>query len=85
MSKGHGIGWAVKQMIKGGRVGRADWKYMGMYLALQVPDEHSKMTEPYVYMMTARGEIRPWVPAQVQLLATDWEAVDATGPEEETP
>ena len=48
-----------------------------MYLELQVPDAHSKMTEPYVYMRTAQGGLIPWLCSQADLLANDWEVAEA--------
>lgn len=68
----NGIGWAVKQMHDGNRVARAGWNGKNMYLELQVPDAHSKMTLPYVYMRTAQGDLVPWLCSQTDLLATDW-------------
>jgi hypothetical protein len=47
-----------------------------MWLELQTPDEHSKMTLPYVYMSTAQGDLVPWLCSQTDLLATDWEIVE---------
>lgn len=67
------IGWAVKQLHDGRRVCRAGWNGKGMSLALQVPDEHSKMTLPYVYMHTVQGALVPWLCSQTDLLAVDWE------------
>jgi hypothetical protein len=67
------IGWAVKQLHNGGRVRRSGWNGKGMWLELQRPDEHSKMTLPYVYMSTAQGDLVPWLCSQTDLLATDWE------------
>lgn len=67
------IGWAVKQMHNGERVRRRGWNGKGMYLELQVPDAHSKMTLPYVYMKTADANLVPWLCSQTDLLATDWE------------
>ncbi len=66
------IGWAVSQMHGGTRVSRSGWNGKGMYLELQVPDAHSKMTLPYVYMFTAQGDLVPWLCSQTDLLATDW-------------
>jgi Protein of unknown function (DUF2829) len=68
------IGWAVKQMQNGSRVRRAGWNGKGMWLALQVPDEHSKMGLPYVYMSTVGGKLVPWLCSQTDLLAADWES-----------
>lgn len=70
---GNGIGWAVKQMQDGQRVARAGWNGKGMWLALQVPDAHSKMGLPYVYMSTVTGQLVPWLCSQTDLLAADWE------------
>lgn len=67
-----GIGWAIKQLRDGELVCREGWNGKGMWLALQRPDEHSKMTEPYVYMKTAQGGLIPWLCSQADLLATDW-------------
>lgn len=67
------IGWAIKNMRNGARVCRRGWNGKGMYLMLQVPDAHSKMTLPYVFMRTAQGDLVPWLCSQTDLLATDWE------------
>ena len=71
------IGWAVKEMQNGSRVCRSGWNGKNMYLELQVPDAHSKMTLPYVYMRTAQGDLVPWLCSQTDLLATDWEIAQA--------
>lgn len=71
----HGIGWAVKQMHNGCCVARAGWNGKNMWLQLQVPDSHSKMTLPYVYMNTADNHFVPWLCSQTDLLAIDWELV----------
>jgi hypothetical protein len=70
------IGWAIDQLRAGDRVRRAGWNDKGMYLTLQVPDAHSKMTLPYVYISTARGALVPWVCSQADLLDDDWELVE---------
>ena len=73
------IGWAVKQLWDGKRVARAGWNGRGMWLELQVPDERSKMTLPYVFMSTAQGDLVPWLCSQTDLLATDWEMAYSVG------
>lgn len=67
------IGDAVQEMHNGGRVCRKGWNGKGMWVELQVPDDNSKMTLPYVFMMTAQGQLVPWTCSQSDLLATDWE------------
>ncbi len=71
----NGIGWAVKQMQDGKKVTRAGWNGPNQYLELQIPDEHSKMRKPYVYISPVDGELVPWLASQTDLLATDWEVV----------
>jgi len=70
------IGQAIRALRDGKRIARAGWNGKNMYLELQVPDEHSKMTLPYVYMRTAQGDLVPWLCSQTDLLANDWEIVD---------
>jgi hypothetical protein len=74
----HDIGWAVKQLWNGERVVRAGWNGKGMYLELQRPDAHSKMSLPYVYMKTADSNLVPWLCSQTDLLATDWALADSS-------
>jgi len=70
------IGWAIKQMWDGNKVQRRGWNGPGQYLELQVPDEHSKMTLPYIYITTVQGDLVPWLASQTDILATDWERVE---------
>lgn len=59
----------------GKKVRRANWNGKGMWLHLQVSDEHSKMKRPYIYMCPVDGELVPWVASQSDLLEEDWEVV----------
>jgi len=67
------FGQAIAQLRVGEKVARAGWNGKGMWLHLQVPDEHSKMTLPYIYMSTAQGDLVPWLASQTDMLAEDWE------------
>jgi hypothetical protein len=71
------FGEAIKNMRNGSKVSRAGWNGKGMWLALQVPDAHSKMTLPYIYMRTAQGDLVPWLASQTDVLAYDWSVVKA--------
>lgn len=75
MEESGGIGWAVKQMHNGSKVARGGWNGKTQYLELQVPDEHSKMTLPYVFITTVQGDRVPWLCSQTDLLARDWVVV----------
>lgn len=67
------FGWALQKLWNGCKVFRHNWNGKGMYLKLQLPDSHSKMTRPYIYMRTADNQLIPWVASQTDLLAHDWE------------
>lgn len=66
------IGGALETMQAGGKVSRLGWNGKRQHLELQVADEHSKMTLPYVYITTVQGDRVPWVVSQTDLLADDW-------------
>ena len=58
------------------RVSRTGWSTCAdMYIKLQVPNEHSKMTLPYIYMKTAQGDLVPWLASQTDILSNDWRIV----------
>ena len=54
---------------------RKGWNGKGMWISLQVPDDHSKMGLPYIYMKTTSDELVPWLASQTDMLADDWGAV----------
>jgi hypothetical protein len=66
------FGWALNQLRAGKRVARDGWNGKGMWIELQVPGEHSKMTLPYIFMSTVTGDLVPWLASQTDLLADDW-------------
>lgn len=65
------FGQALKALQQGHRVARSGWHEKGVYLELQVPNEHSKMTLPYIFMETGSHRV-PWVPSQTDILSEDW-------------
>lgn len=66
------FGVALQNLKGGNKVQREDWNGPGQYLVLQVPDENSKMTLPYIYISTVQGDLVPWLASQTDMLATDW-------------
>lgn len=66
------FGDAIRALKEGKRVSRAGWNGKGMWLELQVPDTHSKMTLPYIYMKTVDDNRVPWLASQTDMLAEDW-------------
>lgn len=69
------FGQALELLKAGHRVARSGWNGKGMWIALQVPDAHSKMSLPYIYMFTADGNLVPWLASQTDVLSDDWETV----------
>ena len=76
------FGDALRELRRGRKLQRSGWNGKGMWLLLQVPDEHSKMTLPYIYIeypaghpAYANGCRVPWLASQTDLLATDWMVV----------
>ena len=56
----------------GGKCARKGWNGKNMYIELQTPDEHSKMSKPYIYMKTVDDDLVPWVASQTDMLENDW-------------
>jgi uncharacterized protein DUF2829 len=63
---------ALEELKLGTRVYREGWNGKGMWLEVQRPDEHSKMTLPYIYMSTPTNDLVPWLASQTDILAEDW-------------
>ena len=78
------FGQALEEMKLGNNVRRMGWNGKGIFLALQMPDENSFMTQPYIYIDThglitknenaQKGRV-PWLASQTDMLAEDWEVV----------
>ncbi|OFX03307.1 MAG: hypothetical protein A3E78_12065 [Alphaproteobacteria bacterium RIFCSPHIGHO2_12_FULL_63_12] len=66
------FGDALRVLKLGARVGRFGWNGRGMWLALQRPDQSSKMTLPYIYMFTAQNQTVPWLASQTDIMSEDW-------------
>lgn len=66
------IGGAIAAMRGGQRVSRLGWNGPNQYLEVQLPDENSKMTLPYIYIRNTQGDLVPWHASQTDILATDW-------------
>ena len=79
------FGWALNALRKGRAVARKGWNGKGIYIKLQTPDVNSKMTLPYIYIVTnglvtdnpnaPKGTV-PWLASQTDMLAEDWEVVE---------
>jgi hypothetical protein len=76
------FGEALEVLESGGMAARAGWNGKNMWIKLQVPDAHSKMTLPYIYMFTADKNQVPWLASQTDILAKDWVRVEEVQPPE---
>lgn len=70
---------ALELLKSGNRVARAGWNGKNMWLELQKPDAHSKMTLPYIYIEYPAGHPAypngsrvPWLASQTDLLSEDY-------------
>lgn len=72
------FGQAIEALKAGEKVQREGWNGKGLWLELQTPDEHSKMTLPYIYInypsdaKTTPGARVPWLASQTDMLSDDW-------------
>ena len=66
------FGEALSRLKAGRSMCRAGWNGKGQFIALQTPDENSKMGLPYLYISTVEGKLVPWLASQTDLLANDW-------------
>lgn len=63
---------ALKKMKKGKFLTRWQWQRPGLKVSIQLPDEHSIMKRPYLYLTPENGDSIPWIPTHDDLLLTDW-------------
>ena len=75
------FGQAIEALKSGKKVAHEGWNGKGMHLEIQRPDEHSKMTHPYIFIDTtglqtdspdAPKDRVPWLASQTDMLAEDW-------------
>ena len=66
------MGQALEALKNGDCVSRENWNGPNQFLTLQIPDENSKMSLPYIYITTVQGDKVPWFASQTDILADDW-------------
>ena len=81
-TNGMTFGLAIETLKMGKKACRKGWNGKGIFIELQRPDEHSKMTSPYIFINTtglqtnnpdAHKSCVPWLASQTDMLADDWE------------
>ena len=77
------FGDALHYLKLGNRVARSGWNGKGLWLEIQRPDAHSKMTLAYVFLnypddaQNTPGARVPWLASQTDMLAEDWAVLSA--------
>lgn len=62
---------ALSKIKSGKGVMRLTYWKPDVFISIQIPDEHSKMTHPYLYISSRFGKI-PWMPTVVELFSEAW-------------
>ncbi len=61
--------------LKNGKGARLPKWSLDVVIRAQFPDEHSKMTAPYLYVESRFGRV-PWKETFIELFSEEWEIVD---------
>lgn len=79
------FGLAIEALKMGKKVARRGWNGKGIFIELQVPDQYSKMSSPYIFIDTTglqtdnpdapRSRV-PWLASQTDMLTEDWRVVE---------
>jgi hypothetical protein len=79
------FGQALEALKSGKKAARSGWNGKGIFVELQRPDEHSKMTSPYIFIDTTGLQTTnpdapksrvPWLASQTDMLSEDWMVID---------
>lgn len=71
---GVSFGLALEAMKKGKGARLPKWSE-DVIIRAQFPDEHSKMTAPYLYVESRFGRV-PWKENMIELFSDEWEIVE---------
>lgn len=74
LTDGVNFGLALEAMKKGMGARLPHWK-PDVVIRAQYPDEHSKMTAPYLYVESRYGRV-PWKETMIELFSDDWMIVE---------
>jgi hypothetical protein len=67
------FGEALEAVKKGKGMRLPTWSN-DVVIRAQFPDEHSKMTAPYLYVESRYGMV-PWKETMIELFSSEWEIV----------
>lgn len=68
------FGTAFKQVKEGKAMRLPNWS-SDVLIKVQYPDEHSKMTAPYLFVESRFGRV-PWRETNIELFLDDWEVIE---------
>ena len=68
------FGEAFEQVKNGKGMRLPQWKD-DVVIRAQYPDEHSKMTAPYLYVESRFGRV-PWKETMIELFSDEWEIIE---------
>lgn len=68
----HSFSQALDAVKHGASIQRIGWNGKGLIVKAQFPDQHSKMTLPYLYIEYPNGERCPWLASQTDIMCEDW-------------
>ena len=63
------------EMVKKGKGMRLPKWSSDVVIRAQYPDEHSKMTAPYLYVESGYGRV-PWKETMIELFSEEWEVIE---------
>ena len=75
------FGQALEALKQGKKAARKGWNGKGMWIELQRPDAHSKMTLSYLFLnyptdaVNTPGARVPWLASQTDMLSEDWDVL----------
>lgn len=67
--------WQAFERVKKGKGMRLPQWSPEVVIRAQYPDEHSKMTAPYLYVESRYGRV-PWKETMIELFAENWEVIE---------
>lgn len=67
------FGEALEEVKKGAGMRLPQWA-KDVVVRAQFPDEHSKMTAPYLYVESRFGRV-PWKETMIELFSDKWEVI----------
>ena len=73
---------ALEAAKNGKEIQRSGWNGAGLVVKVQIPDENSKMTLPYLYIEYPKdakntpGARCPWLASQTDIMAEDWTVLE---------